>query len=231
MNPFDWIVFDSTGTLMTPSPEPAAVYHSIARSHGCRLALDQVRSNLKNAMKEHFFSSAAVSSTDETIERGRWRQIVAAALAVGTAEGLDTASFSAVFDRLWQHFAEPAAWTVFEEVPGTLDRLRSRGYRLAVASNFDERLRRILHGKTFGGRALADRFDEVFISSEVGWSKPQPEFYDAVFRRLQVDDPSRVLMIGDTPEADVHAAEAAGWAARLLVRGRSETLTTLLNDL
>ena len=54
MNPYDWIVFDSTGTLMVPSPEAAEVYAAVASRYGGPVTVDHVRTRLKAAMNRHF---------------------------------------------------------------------------------------------------------------------------------------------------------------------------------
>jgi putative hydrolase of the HAD superfamily len=79
-------------------------------------------------------------------------------------------------------------------------------FKLAVLSNFDGRLRFIL--KHLG---VSKFFAYVFVSSEIGADKPDPE----IFRRaLQIVDlsPERVLHVGDDPERDWKAASSAGLA-------------------
>ncbi|WP_161604533.1 HAD-IA family hydrolase [Roseiconus nitratireducens] len=221
MRPYDWIVFDSTGTLMTPDPEPAVAYQAAGRRLGLDVPLEAVRRNLKSAMGKHFLGACADLPTDAAYERQRWKQIVRDALL-----GLPEHRLEDVFDQLWEYFAVPDHWQVFADVAPTLQRLRRQGYRLAVASNFDARLRRILEGMQ-----LTDQVDEILISSDLGWSKPNPRFYGAATERLAAADRSRVLMIGDTHHGDVVVARESGWHARHLVRDQADALSTLTADL
>jgi HAD superfamily hydrolase (TIGR01549 family) len=48
--------------------------------------------------------------------------------------------------------------------------LKTRGYKVAVLSNYSLALRQKLIDE-----ALHDLFDEIVISAEVGFQKPQPE--------------------------------------------------------
>ncbi|MCA9138210.1 MAG: HAD-IA family hydrolase [Planctomycetales bacterium] len=217
----DWIVFDSTGTLMTPDPEPAIVYQSTGRRLGSRLTIPQVRDDLKSAMLRHFFGDTANAPTSEQAELLRWRRIVADTLSDLRGEILETA-----FQSLWHHFASSETWRIYPDVVPTLTRLKSSGYSIAIASNFDGRLRSVM-----AGSGIQDCVDEVFISSDLGWSKPNTLFYDSAAERLGASDRSRLLMIGDTQRGDVDAARQAGWDARLLVRDRSDALLELTEDL
>ncbi len=219
---YEWIVFDSTGTLMTPDPEPAQVYRDAAARFGNPGSVDEVRSRLKAAMRRHFFGDTAESPTSEAFELQRWRRIVGETLG----DGIPPEDFPSTFESLWQHFAEAAAWRLFADVADTLQRLRRQGYPIAVASNFDGRLRPIL-----AGLGIESLVDEVLISSDLGFSKPNPKFYEAAAKRLGVSDVRTLLMIGDTHEGDVVAAKRAGWDARHLVRDRPDALSELTSDL
>ena len=53
-------------------------------------------------------------------------------------------------------------------------------------------------------------FEKIFASSELGWRKPAPQFFQAVESRLQ-KEPESLLLIGDDPRLDIAAAKAAGW--------------------
>ena len=50
----------------------------------------------------------------------------------------------------------------------------------------------------------------LFISEELGYQKPQREFFDAVFRGLPVTDPRRAVVVGDSLAADIQGAVNAG---------------------
>ena len=220
MNPFDWIVFDSTGTLMVPDPEAASVYADVARRYGSAPQLEGVRSRLKAAMNRHFLEGNESTETDAAHERERWKKIVRDSIL------LEDAVLEEAFETLWAHFASAENWRVFEDVGPTIERLRQKGYRIAVASNFDERLLRILKGMQ-----IESWFDEVLISADLGWSKPNTLFYDAATRRLGAGDRTRLLMIGDTLGGDVLAAQQSGWQARHLVREGTQPLARLVADL
>jgi FMN phosphatase YigB (HAD superfamily) len=93
-----------------------------------------------------------------------------------------------------------------------LPALHARGYLLGIASNFDGRL----HGIVRGLPDLA-ACERTFVSSEIGWTKPDPRFFAAVQERLAAQ-PHEILLVGDDWEADILGARAAGWQAAFLAR-------------
>jgi putative hydrolase of the HAD superfamily len=100
----------------------------------------------------------------------------------------------------------------FPEVPAALRALRDRGHPLVVVSNWDVSLHGVL--ETTG---LAGLLDAVVTSAELGVAKPDP----AIFRHalgLVGAGPDGVLHAGDSVEADVEGALAAGLRPVLVVR-------------
>ena len=57
--------------------------------------------------------------------------------------------------------------------------------------------------------------DGLFISGELGVSKPDPAYFDAVLAALGVADRSRVLVVGDSLSSDIAGAKNAGLAGCL----------------
>jgi FMN phosphatase YigB (HAD superfamily) len=67
-------------------------------------------------------------------------------------------------------------------------------------------------------------------SDELGVEKPDPAFFAAVLDRLGIDDPSRVLYVGDRVDNDVLPAVAAGMATCWVTRGPWGQLQELPED-
>ncbi len=73
----------------------------------------------------------------------------------------------------------------------------------------------IVLGKAIRRTAWAAAFDFIFISAELGVTKPDPVVYDMVTAELGAD-PGEIAFIDDR-EPNVDAAAAAGWNAHLWV--------------
>ncbi len=57
---------------------------------------------------------------------------------------------------------------------------------------------------------LAPYFQELFISEEIGYQKPQKEFFDHCFAHIPDFDPAQALIIGDSLTSDIKGGNIAG---------------------
>ena len=103
-----------------------------------------------------------------------------------------------------------------ELYPETLDvlaDLRDKGYLLAVISNLAKPYSEPLL------RLLGPHIDEFVWSFELGVAKPEREIFAALCKRLECL-PMRVLMVGDTWEADVMGGSNFGMPTVLIDRNK-----------
>lgn len=222
-----WIAFDAVDTLIKPTPSVAAIYHQIGVRHGSRVPLEEVKARLRQAFSpadEEGALSCACREADEawhtceSRERLRWRTIVETVLA-------DVVSPNACFDELFAHFGRPSSWTCFPDVEPALVKLREVGFRLAVSSNFDARLNGVMDGLP----ALRP-IELRVISSQVGYRKPSRRFFQSLLLRTECD-PAELIFVGDNPQTDVAAANAAGIAALQIDRAAAKGENRLLRSL
>jgi len=155
----------------------------------------------------------AIEGPRENDDKGWWRELVDHVFdqVAPSLSNLDRDNF---FEVAYEHFAEADVWELYPEVPEVLEQLRPR-FQLAVVSNFDGRLRFILQHL-----GISKYFSYIFISSELGADKPDPE----IFRRaltvmhLEAND---VLHVGDDSERDWKAAKEASLLVFQLDRPRN----------
>ncbi len=145
---------------------------------------------------------------DESREMKAWESLVAEVLAPLEPTEESNATSSA-FHRLWELFAQPSTWQPIEGAGELIARLHAAGVQVGLASNFDRRLHQILMG--FAGEL---DFDHVFVSSDLGYRKPDPRFFNAIIERLAAS-PRDVVMVGDRWWEDVAAPTVAGIPAFL----------------
>jgi len=207
-NGISGIVIDAVGTLIKPVPSVAEAYTAAAYRQGIVLEPEEVRGRFQ----VHFQSDAVhaeqgVLSTDEATERRRWRRIVAGVLP-------EVADPDRAFEELWDHFSRPESWRCYPDSAPALNALAAMGFSVCVGSNFDRRLRGVIGGLP----ELSGWVDSLLISSEVGFRKPHPSFFQAACARLGLP-PEKVLCVGDDVENDVRGAIRAGLTGLLLERG------------
>lgn len=201
------VVLDAVGTLIEPRPSVAQVYADAASRQGIEVDVGLIRTRFR----QHFSEVTPEDSrepmeTDEPNERWRWRRVVG--LCLPEAPDPERA-----FDELWTHFGHHESWRVFDDVLPTLCALTDLGIAVRIASNFDGRLRRVLAGHA----GLSAWSDPVVISSEIGYRKPHPAFFQAACASLKLE-PQQVVFVGDEPENDVSGAVRAGCRAYLIDR-------------
>lgn len=215
------VTFDAGGTLLRPHPSVGVVYREVALRHGCDRAADVLDRTFRAAFG--CVSKSSLPLDPEAREREFWRRV---ALATFTDAGPPPADFNACFAELWEVFAQGDRWRLLPGALTTVQTLRARGYRLAVLSNWDRRLHRVLEET-----GLRPWFDAVLISSEVGAEKPDAGIFRAAERALDAA-PAQCLHIGDSHLHDLVGARAAGWSALLVGRNDADRGTTeMINDL
>jgi putative hydrolase of the HAD superfamily len=201
----EWVLFDAVGTLIFPDPPVAEAYHAAGQKFGSQLSVGEIRRRFRAALSA---TQACGERTSESRERDRWRKIVHSVL-----DDVTNGS-EALFESLWHHFAQPQHWRAFDDV-AVLDELLARGYRIGVASNFDDRLIPIANAHL----SVATR-DAIFVSSNVGYTKPDRRFFRTIEEKLGVN-PTQIALVGDDEVADVRGATEAGWKAIRLDRSGS----------
>jgi putative hydrolase of the HAD superfamily len=197
------ITFDVGGTLIKPWPSVGQIYARVAARHGFP-GIPPERLNEQ-------FAEAWRGKVDFRHSWDDWRIVVK-----HTFTGFMDTLAEDFFHDLYLAFAEPGAWHVFDDVLPVLEELKNRGLRLAVVSNWDERLRVLLQRLE-----LASWFDPIVVSIEVGHAKPAAEVFRKAVEGLRLP-PEEILHVGDSPKEDVAGANDAGLEAVLLQRGKPE---------
>jgi len=222
------VLLDAGLTLLRARPSLGAVYTLVARRHGRDASPESFERAAAAAFhaiaEEHRHAGLEGLRTSESLERESWRRH--ARKVMEGLPDLDGMDFDAWFEDLYDAFGGSAVWVPFDDAVPALEALRERGLALAVVSNWDCRLHRIL-----GDNGLTPYFDAVVVSSEVGWRKPHPAIFERAFAALSVR-PSEALHVGDSKGDDIDGAAAAGVRAVLIDReGRGPAGVPAVRDL
>jgi putative hydrolase of the HAD superfamily len=202
----DAVIFDAVGTLIFPEPPAATIYADVGRRYGGRRSAAEIAPRFAAAFRRQEQLDETLGwRTSEQREVERWRTIVTEVLD-------DVPDRDACFRELFEHFRRPSAWRLADEAAATLAKLAEQGHLLGLASNYDSRLRDVVAGLP----ALAP-IRYLAISSEIGWRKPAPQFFQALARLVGLPS-DRLVLVGDDPVNDYEGARAAGLGAILLDR-------------
>src|SRR5215813_451777 len=120
------VTFDVGGTLIEPYPSVGHVYAEVAAKHGMP--------GLSPAELNRRFALTWKNPQGFDYSREAWRRVVDATFAGLVPDAPSSDFFAALYD----HFADPAAWRIFEDVLPTLESLAARGLKLGLVSNWDE---------------------------------------------------------------------------------------------
>lgn len=72
-------------------------------------------------------------------------------------------------------------------------------YRLYIATNGTP----VVQSGRMASAGIERYFDGLFISAEIGYNKPSPEFFEIAFSRIPNFRRDRAIIIGDSPSSDI----------------------------
>jgi putative hydrolase of the HAD superfamily len=195
------IFFDAAGTLIKPARRVGESYTLVAQKYGVEVSSAAISERFRACFEASPPLAFPGVSPAETIqlEREWWKQLVGRIFEPWPFERFDD-----YFAELFDYFAQAKSWTLYPEVPETLSALKGRGLIVDVISNFDSRLIKILHGL-----GATHWFEEIFISSRVGYAKPHRRIFETALERHGLN-PSDALHVGDSEINDVGGARNAG---------------------
>ena len=197
MNPttkYDWLLFDADGTLFDFARAEALALEGTFRDMA--IPFDPGYWPIYNEINRQVWVD--FENGQITAEALRWMRFKRLFEKLGLAA--DAENFSACY---LSNLAQ-----VPDLLPGALDliqRLRGK-YHLALITNGlkDVQRPRLAHS------ALANDFEVVAISEEMGVAKPDPLYFTALFENLGWPNKTRVLVIGDSLSSDIQGGRNYG---------------------
>jgi putative hydrolase of the HAD superfamily len=206
------VFFDAAGTLFYLTKTVGDHYALVGEKVGLKLDAKRLDAAFYPAWAQ-MPPREAIDGPRENDDKDWWRELADHVLRQAAPEvgELDRDHF---FEVAYEHFAETGVWELYPDVIDVLKQLHRR-FQLAIVSNFDGRLRVILERL-----GISKYFSHIFVSSEIGADKPDPEIFRRAlkFLGLQAGD---VLHVGDDPERDWQAAAAAGLSTFKLDRTKN----------
>lgn len=191
------LTVDAAGTLLKPWPSVGAVYGRTARKRNIKVNDQDLDSQFGLAFSEIQKGNQSFQGNEKEF----WRKVVKLTFQPFTCQYND----ESLFEELWNLFASGEPWRLADHAVTTLTTLKKKGYRLAVLSNNDSRLRNVL--KDLKVNRL---FECTFISSEIGFEKPEVQIFKKVEDSLRVP-PEKIMHLGDSYSRDYMGAKHAGW--------------------
>lgn len=144
-----------------------------------------------------------------------------------TASGIAPSRVGDIYDEAERRLFGPNSevFRLYDDVIPTLDALREKGIRMAIISNWDVSLHRVV--EMLG---LSPYFELVIASLEEGVEKPEPEIFKLALRKLSAS-PDVSLHVGDQPVDDLQGARQVGMRGLLIDRNQPVSGRLVLNRL
>jgi putative hydrolase of the HAD superfamily len=195
------VIFDWGGTL-TPWVD---LDHLVGwRSYAAEVHPDDVR------------AADELAGALVTAELARWFQVKQTHRAF-TLEQILADAEVAVHDSAvaaYQQFWADRATRTDPEAAPMLTELKARGLRLGVLSSTGWPA--AWHEQWLRRDGVLELFDGCVWSSDLEWTKPHPEAFEAAMAVVGVTDPTRCVFVGDRPYDDISGAKAVGMRAVLV---------------
>jgi len=201
--PLQTLLFDAAGTLIRPAEPVGKTYAEHALRQGIVAEPEAIMRAFRQVWQETPPPLHPEGQPAADDDRGWWRALVGDVFGRVLGAPLVECTLEDLFGGLYLHYAQPQAWSVFDDVLPALEDL-ARDHRLLVLSNFDRRLHSIL-----AGHDLLRFFEQVIISSEVGAAKPHARMFQAALA-AGGSLPEETLHIGDDVRCDLAGAGNCG---------------------
>ncbi len=204
------IFFDVGNTLLFPYPSVEEVAREVLIKHKIEVDLSRLKDTLPKVndyYEEIYWRDDSFWKTEEGAS-GVWTDMYRYWMELVGIDG-DSCYFGKL---IYQEFGKPERWRPFSDVIPALNKMRKRGLKLGVISNWDSRLKHI-----FQGLKLDKYFKFIFASAAVGIAKPDPKIFELGLEKVG-SLPEETLHVGDHWYADVEGAEKVGLKPILINR-------------
>ncbi|MDY0088530.1 MAG: HAD-IA family hydrolase [Coriobacteriia bacterium] len=211
------VFFDVGNTLLHPYPSVSEVCRQVLEEAGHTRDLSAIDSvmPLVDAHYEDRYSEDDTFWTDENATNSVWigmYSLMARELGIERDAEL-------LAHRVYEEFGRAERWRPYDDVIPAFKRLKGRGQRIGIISNWDGRLSALL-----AEMGIAEMVDTIVSSAEVGLHKPDPRIFELACERLDVM-PSDAVHVGDHRYADIFGASAVGMEPVLIDRQGATVLT------
>ncbi|KAK1260933.1 hypothetical protein QJS04_geneDACA013387 [Acorus gramineus] len=178
---YDALLLDAGGTLLQLAEPVEDTYASIGRRYGLDLLRSEVKQGFRRAFKAPWPKNLRYQNA--TLRGKKWK-------------------YREEEEKEECRLNDYLSFSVTRDMKHGV--LMHSAVKLAVISNFDTRLRKLLKDLN-----VAHLFDAIIISSEVGYEKPAAEIFRAALDEIDIEG-SKAIHVGDDQEADKMGANAVG---------------------
>jgi putative hydrolase of the HAD superfamily len=203
------VFFDVDFTLIHPGPRfQGAGYAESCARRGIRIDPGQFERAVAGA-------AALLESADQLYDASLFVSYTRRIIELMGGQGPQV---EVIAREIYEDWAEHGHFSLYDDVPETLETLHEQGFRLGLISNTHRCL------ASFQSHfALSGLISVALSSSDHGYMKPHPSIFRAALELMQVRA-EEAAMVGDSLAHDVLGARQAGMHGILLTRGADTTV-------
>ncbi|XP_004086175.1 haloacid dehalogenase-like hydrolase domain-containing protein 3 [Oryzias latipes] len=217
--PLRWVLWDVKDTLLKVRSSVGGQYAKEAERMGVKLSPVEVGAAFQKV--HHSYSSRYPNyGISEGLDgRSWWMGVVQDTLH--QCKVTDPELVNTIACKLYQNFCSADNWEVYPDTRTALESCSSLGLKLAVVSNFDNRLEAILQSC-----GLLSHFSFLVTSEGAGVAKPHPAIFHHALRKCGASADS-VAHVGDHYVNDYLASRSVGIHGFLLDRNNMQKAAPL----
>ncbi|XP_074871396.1 haloacid dehalogenase-like hydrolase domain-containing protein 3 [Carettochelys insculpta] len=202
-----WDVKDTLLRLRHPVGED---YSAVARVHGVQVQPEALSKSFHQAYKAQSKHFPNYGLSKGLSSKQWWADVVKQTFRLAGVD--EDRLLTPIAESLYQEFCSARTWEVLPGARETLGQCHQLGIRMAVISNFDTRLEKILSHCN-----LRHHFEFVLTSEETGFAKPDQRIFQKALRMSGVA-PQQAAHVGDNYVKDYRAARDVGMHSFLLTK-------------
>ncbi len=208
------ITFDVGGTLLYPQPGVAEMFRTVAGEFGYDIPEDDARRLAGEA--HQLYERLYAEDGDFWCSNAGCEWIWHTQYAYLCDACHITEDKQAIIETMYERYLHGENWRFYSDALPALSLLHEAGYRLAVVSNWAGTLGGILQDL-----GLAQYFEIILASGDVGLRKPNPAFFTEAAALLNLE-PAEILHVGDLDREDRHAPQEVGCQSLIIDRSNSD---------
>ena len=156
--------------------------------------------DLADGITDEFFIQELSYADKHFVHKG-WRGIYNYLVEKGIFKTIPSFDeYTEIVLRHFKHLAEK-----YEFAVPTLEKIRSMGYRIGLITNGNA----TLQYKKLEMLELTDEFDEIIVSGDTPYEKPDKEIFLMMAEKMGIE-PGEMMYVGDHPLNDIEGSRNAG---------------------
>ncbi len=195
MKKYTALLIDADQTLFDFKGAEKQAIHNVLKNAG--LPCDEDTAELYSRINDTFWKKLERGEIKrEEIYEGRFKELLRQLNFDLSAQEIN----NNYFEQL------PLCSTLYDGAREFLESLGKEGYKRYMITNGAAPVQR----RRIELCNVGHLFEGIFISEDVGFAKPDKAYFDMVLEQIEEKDKTKLLVIGDSPSADIAGGKNAG---------------------